>query len=132
MSQARMEPKETRTIRAGRTCVVALAVLSTAFSLQAQDNSPGRVHFVVRTNPAFDHYLKVSSIQSKQWFQSHVWRMKVYSPFFDNKLSWYPDGWAYINLNGLHTDWPVMGGSVRPIEFCARFAAYPFESSRVA
>ena len=109
MSQSRMSLKETRTVRAGRVSLVALAVLSAAFSLQAQDNSPGRVHFVVRTDPAFDPYLKASSNPAKQWFQSHVWRMMVYSPFFDNKLSWYPDGWAYINLYGLHTDWPVVG-----------------------
>ena len=32
----------------------------------------------------------------------------AYSPFFDQKLSWYSGGWAYINLYGLHTDWPVV------------------------
>jgi len=109
MSQSKVPLTEAPKNRAGRACLATLAVLSTVFSLQAQDNAPGRAHFVVRTSPAFDPYLKASSSQSKQWFQSHVWRMMVYSPFFDSKLGWYPGGWAYINLYGLHTDWPVVG-----------------------
>jgi len=108
MLQAKVPLTRARTIPAGRSSFAALAVLSTVFSLQAQNNSPGKVHFVVRTNPAFDTYLKAHTNESKQWFQSHVWRMMVYAPFFDDKLSWYPGGWAYINLYGLHTDWPVV------------------------
>lgn len=93
-----------------------MAVLSLCVSLQAQRNSParmrrnspGKVQFVVRTDPSFDKYLKSPANASKQWLESHVWRMMAYSPFFDQKLSWYPGGWVYINLYGLHTDWPVV------------------------
>jgi hypothetical protein len=93
-----------------------MAILSLCFSLQAQRNSPtrmrrnspGKVQFVVRTDPSFDKYLKSPANSSKQWLGAHVWRMMAYSPFFDQKLSWYSGGWVYINLYGLHTDWPVV------------------------
>lgn len=94
--------------KAVRAVLAALAVMSMAFSLQAQASSPGKVNFVVRTQPSFDTYLNSPTSELKQWFQSHVWRMMVYSPFFDKKLGWYPGGWAYINLYGLHTNWPVV------------------------
>ena len=80
------------------------AALCAPLSLHAQAKSAGKVNFVIRTDPKFDVYLNSPSIDQKQWFQTNVWRMMVYSPFFDQKLSWYPDGWAYINLYGLHSD----------------------------
>jgi hypothetical protein len=91
-----------------RAGIAVVALLAMSCPLQAQEASAGRVHFVVRTDPSFDTYLKSPSNESKQWFQSHVWRMMVYSPFFDNKLTWYPAGWVYVNLYGLHTDSQVV------------------------
>lgn len=91
-----------------RTWLVAIALLSTPCSLSAQNPSPGIAHFVVRTDSKFDVYLNSPTSDLKAWFQSRVWRMMVYSPFFDTKLNWYPNGWVYINLYGLHTDWPVV------------------------
>lgn len=100
----------TRNERIGilRIVFVAVAAACQAVSLSAQSGSAGQVKFVVRTDPKFDMYLNAPSSDSKQWLNSHIWRMMVYSPFFDNKLNWYRNGWAYINLYGVHTDWPIV------------------------
>jgi hypothetical protein len=108
MSRGKVAFAEPGLGKARRLALIALTVLSMTMSLHAQDKSPGRANFVVRIDPAFDTYLKSPTDDAKQWFLSHVWRMMVYSPFFDKKLAWYPGGWVYINLYGLHTDWPVV------------------------
>src|SRR5258708_36319206 len=33
----------------------------------------------------------------------HLWRMLVYSPYFDSRLSWYPNGLAYLDLYAIYT-----------------------------
>lgn len=108
MSQDRVALAKMKQIRTSCAGPAALAILSLSLSLQARENSSEKAHFVVRTDPTFDKYLKAPGNESKHWLQSHVWRMMVYSPFFDAKLSWYPGAWVYINLYGLHTDWTIV------------------------
>ena len=64
--------------------------------------SPGRVRYVVRTDPDWDRFTRGASRSTQEWFRSHVWRMMVYSSYWDNKLSWYPNAWAYINLYAIY------------------------------
>lgn len=91
-----------------RALFVGVVALCLPVSLPGQDSSAGKAKFVIRTDPRFDSYLKSPTTDSKQWFQSNVWRMMVYSPFFDKNLSWYPNGWVYINLYGVHKDSAVV------------------------
>jgi hypothetical protein len=30
--------------------------------------------------------------------------MKAYAPWFDARLAWYPDAWAYQDLNAVYSD----------------------------
>jgi len=39
--------------------------------------SPGRVRYVVRTDPDWDRFTRGASRNTQEWFRSHVWRMMV-------------------------------------------------------
>lgn len=65
-------------------------------------SSAGRVRYVVRTDPTWDQFTRDASHRMQEWFRSHVWRMMVYSPYWDNKLGWYPNAWVYINLYAIY------------------------------
>jgi hypothetical protein len=87
-------------------CGVVVALASSLYG--ANDWPDGRVCLTFRTDPTFDSFLQSPMRRSDNWLRTYVWRMMVYSPFFDNKLEFFPNGWVYINLYGLHKDWPVV------------------------
>jgi hypothetical protein len=53
-------------------------------------------------------------LEAQEWLNAHMWRMVVWSPYFDDKTSWYPNGWVYDDsyaiyresqLAGQHPEW---------------------------
>jgi hypothetical protein len=94
--------------------ILFLALLSAGIAAPLEHASPGRVRYVVRTDPDWDRFTRDASLRRQEWFRSHVWRMMVYSPYWDNKLKWFPNAWVYINLYAIyqnsddakrHPDW---------------------------
>src|SRR6266567_2837047 len=105
---------------------VAVAILVSAIVLTipmtsrsgAVATTAGRVFLVKKTSPAFDRYTDTLNGAMQRWMRDHFWRMLVYSPYFDDKTSWYPNGWIYLdsyaiyaspsdgeNLADIHPDW---------------------------
>ncbi len=76
--------------------------LSTASSFA--QNSAGVVRYVIRTAPYWDQYTKNPSADMQQWFRSNVWRMMVFSPYWDGKNSWYSNTWLYLDLYAIYAD----------------------------
>jgi len=35
--------------------------------------------------------------------RAHYWRMLTYAPYFDSRLSWFPDAWTYKDLYAIYT-----------------------------
>jgi hypothetical protein len=70
--------------------------------------NPGCVHFQLRTSSADDQYTNSPSQTMEQWFQTHLWEMQVYSPYFDSRLSWYPRAVTYFESYGIHLDDPLV------------------------
>lgn len=77
------------------------------------DNT-GSVRFVLRTGPSYDQYTSNASNTIRQWINNHLWRMEVFTTYFDDKTSWYPNGWVYkdsysigiaSSLAGQHPEW---------------------------
>ena len=109
----------------GRYC--ALALLALSFGLRAADipqSSPGTARFVVRTDPSWDKYTKSPSPNTQEWFRSKIWRMEVYTTYWDSRLSWYPNAWVYINLYAIyvgsdlakkHPEWILKDSSGNPL-----------------
>src|SRR4029450_2551777 len=40
--------------------------------------------------------------------RAHYARMLVYTPYFDTRLSWYPDAWVYKDLYAIYPNSPVL------------------------
>ncbi|MBW2459576.1 MAG: hypothetical protein JRI68_34095 [Deltaproteobacteria bacterium] len=81
--------------------------------------SSGTVRYIHRSDPADDVYLN-DEAQWASWYDQHHYRMIVFSPFFDDKLSWYPNGWEYFDLYAIyagsqllaaHPEWVLRDGS---------------------
>ncbi len=124
-------------------CILAFAIFAgPLLSAELERASPGKPRFVVRTDPSWDAYTGVPDQSMKDWFNSNVWRMMVYAPFFNERLSWYPNAWIYINLYAIpvnsaivrqHPDWILRDASHRPLYIpyecrggsCPQYAADP-------
>ncbi|HEY2767190.1 MAG TPA: putative glycoside hydrolase [Solirubrobacteraceae bacterium] len=61
----------------------------------ATADTAGTVHFVRQADSSFDQFTSSPTAATEEWMRSHVWRMTVWSPYFDNKTSWYSNGWVY-------------------------------------
>lgn len=59
----------------------------------------GRIH-----GPDMDRYTTNATNATKQSLQQTFERMMVYSNYFDDKLSWYPNAWAYFDLYAIYKD----------------------------
>lgn len=106
---------------------LALFFLILAASLQAADiprNSPGVARFVVRTDRDWDKFTRNPSPTMQEWFRSKIWRMEVYTTYWDSRLSWYPNAWVYINLYAIylgsdvakqHPDWILRDSAGNPL-----------------
>src|SRR5437870_3411668 len=63
----------------------------------------GKVFLVKKTSPAFDRYTDTTDCAMQRWMRDHFWRMLVYSPYFDQKTSWYPNAWIYLDSYAIYT-----------------------------
>jgi hypothetical protein len=78
---------------AGRCIVAMLLVLSFASSASAE--SAGTANVFEMAGGSYLPYLNDPSLQEQQWFNTHIWRMGVYAPYFNERTSWYHNGWVY-------------------------------------
>ncbi len=63
----------------------------------------GRVRFCEYTSPASDQYTNAPSDATKQWMRDHWDRAIVYANYWDSRLSWYANGWAYVDPSAIYT-----------------------------
>ena len=84
---------------------LSLPLLASAVLL-ASDNpqNAGITQFYMRTSSAFDVYTNNPSTSTKTWINNHFWRIQTSSPYFDSRLSWMPNAWAYLDLYGIPTN----------------------------
>jgi hypothetical protein len=80
----------------------------------ANPQNAGLTQFFLRTSSAFNTYTDSPSTSTQTWIKSHFWRLQSSSPYFDTRLSWMPNAWAYVDLYGIpktsaivsqHPDW---------------------------
>jgi hypothetical protein len=84
----------------------------------------GAVHFLRSADSAFDRYTDSKNRSYGAFLRRHMWRMIVYSPYFNNKTRWYPNGWAYDDAYAIypgsdiaarHPEWILRDGEGRPL-----------------
>jgi hypothetical protein len=97
------------------TCALAAAPAGNAWA-----DTAGTVHFVRSADSGFDVFTGTSSPAGQAWLRSHMWRMMVWSPYFDQKTSWYGQGWMYDDAYAIyrgsqmasqHPDWILKDGA---------------------
>lgn len=88
-------------MRSGRRHAIAAIVLAaiaacgSSFVQSASADTAGTVHFVRSADSSFDPYTTSPAPEAQAWLRAHMWRMIVFSPYFDQKTSWYGQGWMY-------------------------------------
>jgi hypothetical protein len=85
---------------------LALAIVVTipmTSQSRAVATTAGRVLLVKKASPEFDKYTNTANLAMQQWMRDHFWRMLVYSPYFDEKTSWYPNAWIYLDSYAIYT-----------------------------
>lgn len=89
------------------TVLAGALVLSTERSTRSTPRLPasaGAVHFVKVTNTAFDRYASSTDPADRAWITHNMWRMIVFSPYWDDKTGWYPRGWVYRDAYAIYRD----------------------------
>lgn len=100
-----MRFKDGRRLQTIKRACAALALLASIPGAAGQSEEgpeSGVVHLIRTANSAFDHYTFGPVWQD--WILGHFHRMLVYSPYFDSRLSWYPDGIVYIDLYAIYVN----------------------------
>jgi hypothetical protein len=84
-------------------------LLASTFLL-ANDNpqNAGITQFYMRTSSAFNIYTNNPSTSAQAWMKGHFWRLQSSSPYFDSRLSWMPNAWAYLDLYGIPISSPLV------------------------
>jgi hypothetical protein len=102
--------------------LAALALFIAASTIPAASASAadaGAVQFVKRTGPEFDQYMNNPTASFSSWMRAKFWRSEVFTPYFDNKTSWYNNGWVYEDSYSIypsspnvtaHPDWILKDG----------------------
>jgi hypothetical protein len=63
----------------------------------------GDVHLVKRMgDPSFDAVVTNPSPATVTWLGDHFYRMEVFTTFFDDKTSFYPEGWVYSDSAAIY------------------------------
>jgi hypothetical protein len=65
----------------------------------------GTVRFVRDFGTSFEPFVRTS--RYARVLNQHVWRAYAYSPYFDERLSWFKDVWVYQDLQAIYpgSDW---------------------------
>jgi hypothetical protein len=80
----------------------------------------GRILFMEGTTSATDVYTNNPTPTTQQWMRDHWDQAIVYSPYWDSKLSWYPNGNPYLDAYAIyvgsdqatqHPDWILKDSS---------------------
>jgi hypothetical protein len=104
--------------------IAAVAAASTLILATKSHLRQGTVHFVGSANSAFDKFTRHRDPAIGAFLRRHMWRMIVYSPYFDGKTRWYPNGWVYDDayavyrgspLSARHPEWILRDRSGNPL-----------------
>lgn len=90
----------------------------------ASADTAGTVHFLRSADSSFDQFTSNPTETTQEWLRGHMWRMITWSPYFDQKTSWYPNAWVYDDsyaiyrgsaLASAHPEWILKDAAGRPL-----------------
>lgn len=62
----------------------------------------GAVYIFKAATSSFDQYTSSPTPDEQQWMRDHYARMLTYYPYFDSRLSWFPNAWVYQDLYAIY------------------------------
>src|SRR4051794_26273306 len=83
---------------------VASALSLTAGAASAQAADAGSVRFAKAAESDFDVFSSSPTTTQQQWMRDHYWRMRTYAPYFDSRLSWFPNAWTYKDSYAIYVN----------------------------
>jgi len=101
-----------RALRANLAAAVILAALLTTIAVALSSNAgphldQGAVHYLGGADPSFARYTNNRDRSYGAFLRRHMWRMVVYSPYFDNKTRWFPNAWVYDDAYAIYRGSPL-------------------------
>ena len=87
--------------------IVATAVIAGWANTVHAELAPvaeGEVRFHQVSRASFDSYTDDPTPAEQQWMRDHYDRMQAFTPYFDTRLSWYPDAWVYRSAYAIFPD----------------------------
>jgi hypothetical protein len=97
-------------VKGGSTCVLTMVLVLGAAGAPASGRGgcdSGTVRFVKGAASDFDGYTRDPTPARQEWMRAHYSRMRVYTPYFDSRLAWFPNGWVYMDLYAIYADSPL-------------------------
>ena len=90
-----------------RIVLVALiaAALCAPAALAADE---GTVRLARGAESSFDVFTRSPGAAEQRFMRDRYWRMRVYAPYFDSRLSWYRDGWVYQDAYAIYPKSPLL------------------------
>jgi hypothetical protein len=84
-------------------CFLGFLILNQPLLAQSESLTPsGQVKFFNMAGPGFNRYSANPTLAQQNWMRTHYSSMLVYSPYFDNRLQWYPDGLVYVDTYAIY------------------------------
>jgi hypothetical protein len=84
--------------------LLTVTALACGLTGQAAADTPGTVHFVRSADSSFNPITSNPPPATQAWLRAHMWRMMVWSPYFDERNAWYPQGWMYNDAYAIYTE----------------------------
>jgi hypothetical protein len=88
----------------GLAAIVAILIAVAVFAPAATAADAGTIRLARGAESSFDTYTRSPSAAQQEFMRAHYWRMRVYSPYFDSRLAWYPEGWVYQDAYAIYPD----------------------------
>lgn len=89
------------------TVMIALSTLLATAGATPVDAPEGQVRFYQLAKSNFDDYTDNPTPAQQQWMREHYFRLQAWSPYFDDRLSWFADTWVYKDSYAIKPDWDI-------------------------
>lgn len=86
----------------GAAVLRAVTLLFAGTAAWGQSGNPGAVNFLEYAQSNFDPFTANPTAAQEQWMRNNFAAMVVWSPYFDNKTSWYPNAYVYQDLYAIY------------------------------
>jgi hypothetical protein len=69
---------------------------------QVWAQTEGKINLFVAAESSFDQWTRNPTTEQKEFMREHYYRMLTYSPYWDSRLSWYPNAWDYEDAYAIY------------------------------